>query len=60
MLRYRFDRKGNVVPDRRRLAATFDTDAYIHGDLLYAPKRSSRARAQFKAARWTKRHANAA
>ncbi len=49
--RYRFDRKGNVVPEERRLEATFDTNAYHSGDRIYAPRASSPARERFKAKR---------
>jgi hypothetical protein len=47
----RFDRKGNVVPDRRRLESYFGTDDYRSGMPIFALKRSSPGRERFKAAR---------
>jgi len=55
--RHRFDRKGNVVPDRRRLASYFGTDDYRPGMPIFAVKHSSLARRQYKASRSARRAA---
>lgn len=47
--RWRFDRRGNVIRDERRMSSLYGTDAYMKGDPLFAPRRSSRARKQWQA-----------
>lgn len=47
--KYRLDRVGNVVVDRRQPGSTVGTDAYREKDRLFAPRRSSPARDRFRA-----------
>lgn len=47
--RYRFDRRGNVVVDRRRPGPMVGRDEYMRGDRLFAPRRCSPARFAFRA-----------
>ena len=49
--RNRFGRRNNVITERRPFAATFGTDFYRQGDPIFAERRSSPARLQFRAAR---------
>lgn len=49
-LRWRFNRRGEVIPDERRMSALYNTDAYRQGDRLFQPRRCSPARYRFRAA----------
>jgi hypothetical protein len=59
--RYRFNRIGGVVRDTRTMSTAYLApvdNAYQTGDALFAPRRTSNARAKFKAARHALRAAN--
>lgn len=49
--RNRFDRKGNVVTDRRRLMPYIGTDDYRQGMPIFTPRGSSPARVKYHARR---------
>lgn len=51
VIRYRLNRKGAVIEDRRELGATVGTNDYEHGDALFVVGKSSPARIAYKAKR---------